>query len=252
MILFFSVTNLIILFLYYLKQNKHFKILYIINWNILMLLMIFSIIISTTSGIIGFLFKDGVQMYNYIFSLDNINNENPAILITRDKFLGNLIDSCANKEEYFINIIQMGVLILTYKEKEYYEKRLAEFNEKNCNEVTKSALDKYYNEIINAIQTAYDISEDLLNIKCSFVKNNKNIIINEIDIGGSKGILLSIYQFLVGIFVAISVFFGTILVHKYEFEIENNDNQYIKTCVNVNIIKCNIYKTIFFKDNVRK
>ena len=29
-------------------------------------------------------------------------------------------------------------------------------------------------------------------------------------------------------------FFGTILVHKYEFEIENNDNQYIKTCVNVN------------------
>ena len=37
-----------------------------------------------------------------------------------------------------------------------------------------------------------------------------------------------------GIFVAISVFFGTILVHKYEFEIENNDNQYIKTCVNVN------------------
>ena len=41
MILFFSVTNLIILFLYYLKQNKHFKILYIINWNILMLLMIF-------------------------------------------------------------------------------------------------------------------------------------------------------------------------------------------------------------------
>ena len=69
---------------------------------------------------------------------------------------------------------------------------------------------------------------------------------------GTKGILLSIYQFLVGIFVTISVFFGTILVHKYEFEIENNDNQYIKTCVNVNIIKCNIYKTIFFKDNVRK
>ena len=86
--------------------------------------------LSTTSGIIGFLFKDGVQMYNYIFSLDNINNENPAILITRDKFLGNLIDSCANKEEYFINIIQMGVLMLTYKEKEYYEKRLVEFNEK--------------------------------------------------------------------------------------------------------------------------
>ena len=116
---------------------------------------------------------------------------------------------------------------------------------KKCNEVTKSALDKYYNEIINAIQTAYDISEDLLNIKCSFVKNNKNIIINEIDIGGSKGILLSIYQFLVGIFVAISVFFGTILVHKYEFEIENNDNQYIKTCVNVNIIK-KVYIKLFF------
>jgi len=64
-----------------------------------MLLMIFSIIISTTSSIIGFLFKDGVQIYNYIFSLDNINNENPAILITRNKFLGNLIDSwdiCCN------------------------------------------------------------------------------------------------------------------------------------------------------------
>ena len=239
LILFFSFMSLIILYLHYLKKNTYSKILYIINWNILTFLMIITILMSTTSGVIGFLLKDGIQIYYYIFSLENLVNDNPLILITKNKFLGSLIDTCANNGESFIDVFEKGVSALTDTEKDYYKEKISELNEKHCDTELKNKLVKFYEELIEIVQIVYDITADLLDIKCSFVRNDVNIILKEVDSGGEKGIYLSLYQFLVGIFLGISIFAGVILVHKYEFEIEidNNENKNIK--INNNKISSN-------------
>ena len=244
LILFFSFMSLIILYLHYLKKNKYSKILYIINWNILTFLMICAIIMSSTSGVIGFLLKDGIQIYHYIFSFENLVSDNPLILVTKNKFLGSLIDMCANTEDSFMDVFQQGVLVLTDAEKDYYKEKISELNEKNCDTELKNKLVKFYEELIDIIQIVYDITADLLDIKCSFVRNDVNIILREVDSGGEKGIYLSLYQFLVGIFLGISIFAGVILVHKYEFEIDNSENKNIKVNIKINNNEISSNKTI--------
>ena len=149
---------------------------------------------------------------------------------------------CANTEDSFMDVFQQGVLVLTDAEKDYYKEKISELNEKNCDTELKNKLVKFYEEILEIVQIVYDITSDLLDIKCSFVRNDVNIILKEVDSGGEKGIYLSLYQFLVGIFLGISIFAGVILVHKYEFEIDNSENKNIKININNNEISSN--KTI--------
>ena len=235
LILSFSLSSLLILYLYFSKKYNYYKILYIINWNILTILMIFVIVISTTSGVIGVLLKDGIHIYNYVFSLENLVNDKPLILITKDKLVGNLIDMCSNDKTTFVDVLEISVLSFTKLEKEHYENQLNEIKEKSCDEDVKNALVEFYQAIIDEIDIIDNIIKDLLDIKCSFVKNDVNIILHEVDSGGKKGIVLSVFQFLVGIFLAISIFTGVILVHKYNFEIENCENKNISTNTDVKI-----------------
>ena len=64
---------------------------------------------------------------------------------------------------------------------------------------------------------------NITNIRCDFVKNDKNILLNQVDSAGHKGVILCTFRFLIGIFSAISVLTGILFVYKY-FSF-NNENQ---------------------------
>lgn len=60
-------------------------------------------------------------------------------------------------------------------------------------------------------------SAKLFNISCAFAKNDKNIMLNEIESAGKRSVVISVFQFLIAIFLAISILFGILLVHKYKY-----------------------------------
>ena len=65
------------------------------------------------------------------------------------------------------------------------------------------------------MEQSLNMSYNITNVSCSFAKNDKNILLNEVDTGGIKGLGLCACSFLVGIGLLISVLSGIILVHKY-------------------------------------
>ena len=229
-IIIFSVVASIILFLYYFYNNKLFKSIYIVIWNISMLLMIFSFFISIITGIIGYLLKDGVQIYNYIFSEDNLYNIQPIIIITKNEYLGELIDYCANYKQNgeFLEFIQSGLMVLSNVEKLSYEVSLEKLEQKNCEIEARDALIEFYQSLLNQIDVVFGISYNFLDIKCNFLRNDKFIVLRETKEGGEKSLELFTYQFLVGIFLIFSTIGGILFVHKFIPEGENNENKIIK------------------------
>ena len=65
--LFFGLMGFIFLILYYCSKRNSFRIVYVIIWNISMLLMILSILISVIFGLIGFISEDSLRVIQYIF-----------------------------------------------------------------------------------------------------------------------------------------------------------------------------------------
>ena len=51
---------------------------------------------------------------------------------------------------------------------------------------TRDAMIELYKAMSNATHQVLDIYGDLFNIKCSFAKNDKNIILNELKSVGSR------------------------------------------------------------------
>jgi hypothetical protein len=63
-------------------------------WIILGLLTIVIFILGVIFGVISFVGKDGVQVFNFIFSTENLSNANPVIIT--DKTAGNYLNVCLN------------------------------------------------------------------------------------------------------------------------------------------------------------
>ena len=174
-----------------------------------------AIVVSVIFGVLGYVSRDGVQIANYILSSQNLNSDDPLLFTSKNDYLTKLIEECVNKEGSFLSTIEDD--ILTYQEEleDYFEEELLEIYNNTCNNNTRDSLVKYYQSLYNATTTILDITITLYNIKCRFAKNDKNIIINELESAGKRATALSTFQFLVAIFLAISVLAGIFLVHKY-------------------------------------
>ena len=210
-----GVLGLASLSLYYFLKKNIFRIIYIVIWNISLLFVILAIIVSVIFGVIGYVSRDGVQIANYILSSQNLNSDDPLLFSSKNDYLTILIEECVNKEGSFISTIEDD--ILTYQEEldDYFEEELLEIYNNTCNNNTRDSLIKYYQSLYNATTTILDITITLYNIKCRFSKNDKNIILNELESAGKRATVLSTFQFLVSIFLAISVLAGIFLIHKY-------------------------------------
>lgn len=109
------------------------------------------------------------------------------------------------------------------------EKKQAQYNNAfetyTCdNDIEKTTNLKYFYAILSQVTNqSLGLISNITNIRCDFVKNDKNILLNQVDSAGHKGVILCTFGFLIGIFSAISVLTGILFVYKY-FSF-NNENQ---------------------------
>ena len=220
--LIFGIIGLLLLSIHIFCDFCLIKLLYIIAWNISMLLMLLSIIMAACFGILGYLLKDTVQVGNYILSDKNLESSDPLVFdVSEDDYISNIVNICANGDGNFSNVIDGGdVLNEKLAEWKEHQEEYKEIRDNiNCNDDTKTTeLKNYYNQLLDVINQSLNLTYNITDISCKFAKNDKNIILNEADEGGIKGIGLCVCSFLVGIFLLLSAFAGIILVHKYKFK----------------------------------
>lgn len=217
-----GVSGVVFLSLYYFFKKDIYRIIYIVIWNISMLFAIFVILFSVIFGIFGYICNDGIQIVNYIFSAENINSDNPVLFTKKNEFLSLMIEECVNEEGNFLSTIGEGILSSQETLDEGFQEELDRLNSNTCNNDTRDSLMKYYQSVYDGLTDLNNIIGNLYNIKCRFAKNDKYIILNELDSAGKRAITLSTFQFLIGIFLAVSVLGGICLVHKYKYK--NNKN----------------------------
>ena len=231
--LIFSFLGLLFLGFYFFSENSISRIIYIFIWNISMLLMIFAVLLSSVFGIISYIFKDTVQVGQYILSPENLKSEDPLLLESSDEYVSDLIDVCANGDGNFMEIIQEnGQLKENIKNWEnnrtYYQNKINNIDNFQCEENEKIELKENYRLLLDVTSKGLNISNNLTNVNCRFARNDKNIILNEVNSAGKLGIALSSCSFIVGILLGISVLAGIIVVHKYKFDSSYDDNKHLK------------------------
>ena len=229
--LIFSFLGLAILIIFIFFKNACLKIVYVFIWNISMLLMFLAIIYSAVFGIIGYIFKDGVQIANYILSEENLKSEDPLIfhnnynydgyydnnyVYENNDYITNIIEVCANGNGSFTNVIEGGQTLYGYLDvwKEQRTEIIERRDSINCGNGQQQLID-YYTELINLVDQSLNMTYNITNVTCSFAKNDKNILLNEADSGGAHGVALAGLGFLVGILFGISVLAGILFVHKF-------------------------------------
>ena len=212
------ILSLIFLCLYYFLKKEEFKIIYITIWNISMLLMIFVVVISSFYGVLGYVFKDFVQIVHYALSKNNLESDNPIIFNRKDSFLSNIIDKCANGNGVFLEVIEGGISDLNTEIQDDFQNTLNIINDITCASEARESIVKLYKLFSKATNQVLAIYEDLFHIRCNFAKNDKNIILNEMKSAGNRAIVISAFQFLIACFIGISILSGILLVHKYNFK----------------------------------
>ena len=224
----FAALGIAFLFLYCFFKNGCMRIIYVVIWNISMFIMYYAIMLSAVFGILGTILKDGAAVGQYIISSENIESNDPLIFKTDSNYVSNIIDTCANGNGSFTHIIQdSGYLTDNLDD---YKTNIESFRNKKtqiqsstvCNDNEKDKLNEYYDGLIDISNRAVNVSTNLTDIKCGFAKNDKNIILNEIESGGKKALVMSAFGFLAGIFLGISILAGIFLVHKYRVDEDNN------------------------------
>ena len=213
-----GILSLIFLCLYYFLKKEEFKIIYITIWNISMLLMIFAVVISSFYGVLGYVFKDFVQIVHYALSKNNLESDNPIIFNRKDSFLSNIIDKCANGNGVFLEVIEGGISDLNTEIQDDFQNTLNIINDITCASEARESIVKLYKLFSKATNQVLAIYEDLFHIRCNFAKNDKNIILNEMKSAGNRAIVISAFQFLIACFIGISILSGILLVHKYNFK----------------------------------
>ena len=225
-----GVLGLALLSLYFFLKYNVFRIIYVVIWNISMLFMFLAIILSAIFGILGYILKDGAQVCQYILSPNNLDSADPLVFSSNDKYVSDLIDTCANGDGTFTNIIQESGY-LTENIESYlgnitlYQNKINSINSDDvCTSNDKTILNNYYNGLIDISNGAINLTNNLTEIKCRFAKNDKNIILNEVESGGKRGVTLSAFSFLVGALLGISILFGILLVHRYKYDDNLKEN----------------------------
>ena len=241
--LIFGILGLAFLCLYYILKYNAFRIVYVVIWNISMLLMLFAILFAVVFGVLGYVLRDAVQVGQYILSPENLNSDDPLLFDSnknnndygydddeKDISVSDLIDECANKDGNFMDILQENGQLRENienweKNQSIYRDKINNIDDPSCTESEKEVLRDNYEKLIDVTSVGLNISNNLTSLKCRFARNDKNIILNEVDSAGKKGVALCGCSLLVGILLGISVVAGIIFVHKYKYDDSSNDDK---------------------------
>ena len=240
--LIFGILGLAFLCLYFFLKYNIFRIIYVVIWNISMLLMLFAILFAVVFGILGYVLRDAVQVSQYILSPENLNSNDPLLFkpnnnnydgAEKDISISDLIDVCANGDGNFMDIIQENGQLKENienweKNQSIYRDKINNIDNPSCNENEKAILRENYEKLLDMTNIGLNISNNLTSLKCRFARNDKNIILNEVDSAGKKGVALCGCSLLVGILLGISVLAGIIFVHKYKFDSSIDEKNGIK------------------------
>ena len=215
---------ILVTFLFY--KNMCLKIIYVIIWNLSMLLVFLAFIFSSVFGIFGYIMKDAVQVFNYIFSSENLNSDDPLIFdreyyydengdLLNNNYISDIIETCANGDGNITNAPKGGQELNSYLDewKRNRDSFIQRRDSINCNNGDK--LKNYYTQLIGFLDQSLSMTYNITNETCRFARNDKNILLNEAKSGGKKGVALPGLGLMVGILLGISVFAGIIFVHKY-------------------------------------
>ena len=205
-----------------------------------MLLMLLSILLSVVFGLIGYILHDAVAVIQYTLSENNLNSNDP-IFIKSSSFVSDLINSCVNGNGEFLKIIQENEDIKKYtddfntKEKTYnnFKNRLSSLKCNGQEEVAKQSIINVYDILLGKTSAALNMSDSLVNVNCSFARNDEMIIMGEIDNCAKKADALCACSFLVGICFGISVLAGILFVHRYKYSDELKEKDLVKNDVTI-------------------
>ena len=211
-ILFGSCLGLAVLFLYFCCGLTLMRKIYVIFWNLFMLLAILAFLYSGVFGIIGYIFTDGAHVSQYILSQKNLNSSDPLVFKSTDKNVINLIETCANGDGNFSKVLN-GYDDVN-KNIESWKNNRNEYIEQQ-KKISCGNSNEYYGELIKITNRSLDLTYNLTNVTCRFVRNDKNILVNEIDDAGKYSIAMCVMSILIAIFLCISIVSGILLVHKY-------------------------------------
>ena len=211
-VLFGSCLGLAVLFLYFCCGLTLMRKIYVIFWNLFMLLAILAFLYSGVFGIIGYIFTDGAHVSQYILSQKNLNSSDPLVFKSTDKNVINLIETCANGDGNFSRVLN-GYDDVN-KNIESWKNNRNEYIEQQ-KKISCGNSKEYYKELISITNRSLDLTYNLTNVTCRFVRNDKNILVNEIDDAGKYSIAMCVMSILIAIFLCISIVSGILLVHKY-------------------------------------
>ena len=209
-----------------------------------MLLAILAFLYSGVFGIIGYIFTDGAHVSQYILSQKNLNSSDPLVFKSTDKNVINLIETCANGDGNFSKVIDGYVGV--NEGQNYWKKNKDEYlkqkGEIDCgNDERTEKLKGYYDRLIVITDRSLDLTYNLTNVTCRFVRNDKNILMNEIDDVGKYSIAMSAISILIAILLGISIVTGILLVHKYKLgkeediiDVRNNSTSKVENENNIN------------------
>ena len=229
--------GLTFLSLYFFLKTNVFRILYVVIWNISMLLLYISIIFGGLFGIIGHLFRDAVQIGQYVLSNENLNSTDPIIFEISDEYVSDFVETCVNGDGNFTYVIKDGDVLISKVDD--FKKNQAAFQQARngitCpgNQTKENELKGYYGELLTMINESLTLTYNLTYVSCSFARNDKNIILNELDTGGIKGIGLCASCLIVGYVLGLSVLMGILLVHRYRWDYEEKEKEKEETNKNV-------------------
>ena len=257
--LIFGILGLAFLCLYFFLKYNVFRIIYVFIWNISMLLMLFAILFAVVFGVLGYVLRDAVQVGQYILSPENLNSDDPLLFDSnnydgdndeKDISVSDLIDECANGDGDFMEILQENGQLKENienweKNQSIYRDKINSIYNTSCTDSEKAIIRDNYGKLIDVTNIGLNISNNLTSLKCRFARNDKNIILNEVDSAGKRGVALCSCSLLVGILLGISVVAGIIFVHKYKYDSpidEKNERRDLNNNTGINESSQNIDK----------
>jgi hypothetical protein len=224
-----------------------------------MLLMLCAILFAVVFGVLGYVLRDAVQVGQYILSPENLNSDDPLLFDSNNQdghndekeiSVSDLIDECANGDGDFMEILQENGQLKENienweKNQSIYRDKINSIYNTSCTDSEKAIIRDNYGKLIDVTNIGLNISNNLTSLKCRFARNDKNIILNEVDSAGKRGVALCSCSLLVGILLGISVVAGIIFVHKYKYDSpidEKNERRDLNNNTGINESSQNIGK----------
>lgn len=244
--LIFGVLGFIFLSLYFILKSNVFRIVYIFIWNISMLLMIFSILLSIVFGILSYTLHDSIQIIQYILSNDNLDNED-SIFFESNSYVSNIIDICVNKEgdflktiidEDIIDIMRKAAILLN-ENINRFDNIIYQLKSTNCsneNEINKQIIINFYELIKEKMYAISNIILSFIDTNCNFARNDKMILLSQIESSSKKAKIICGLSFVVGILLGISILSGILFVHKYKYETSETKQDLNETASNFKVV----------------